>query len=432
MTGPIASRRQKAVVGGQWPVVGGQSGCGLDWRGGLTFSVSPSPLPPVPSSPLPSPARRAFTLVELLASIGIIGILAGITLVAVQAAQQAARESATRATINKINHFIMARYESYKERRLPLTSTQMDQIAMARGWPLNDPTTRARVRLNALRDLMRMEMPDRWTDFILHPGNPTAVRPPLVLPQAPRIAERYREQYARAVIAAGPSRLAEVQQHAPAKCLYMIVMSDPDARGAFRENEVADVDNTGLRVFVDGWGRPIMFLRWPVGFVDYNRLAEHNRQQLTDPPQPPAGAPGGPPLPWSSPSDIQSGDPVGQPDFFDRAEVMKRLVTRPTDPLPPDRLGYAVFPLVYSAGRDGLYDIYLGDDSRPSPSDPPPPYMYEPALPGRDLNPFCHTLDVSPDASGATRRYVGQPMGSGTDDSLHHYDNITNHRMEAL
>ena len=45
-----------------------------------------------------------------------------------------------------------------------------------------------------------------------------------------------------------------------------ISMTYPEAMSQFGENEIADLDGDGWPVFVDGWGNPIMFLRWAPGF----------------------------------------------------------------------------------------------------------------------------------------------------------------------
>ena len=94
----------------------------------------------------------AFTLVELLVVISIIAILSAMSFEALQLAREAARERSTQATIAKLNNIILRRYESYVTRRVPIRIP-----------PGTTPHYAARCDLAALRDLMRMEMPERWT-----------------------------------------------------------------------------------------------------------------------------------------------------------------------------------------------------------------------------------------------------------------------------
>ncbi|MGD0384148.1 MAG: type II secretion system protein, partial [Thermoguttaceae bacterium] len=117
--------------------------------------------------------HSAFTLVELLVTIAIISILAGISLGAIRYARHAAVEAKTKATIAKLNDLVMRRYESYITRRVPIDTTGMN------------PRNAARLRYLALLDLMRMEMPERTYDIYYGPlngpsGSPwTTARPAL-------------------------------------------------------------------------------------------------------------------------------------------------------------------------------------------------------------------------------------------------------------
>ena len=135
---------------GQWPVVSDQSRAPSPPS---AFRLPPS-APPLPSplSSLPSPA--GFTLVELLVTITIIGMLAAMMLGGLHAAGNIGKEAATKATIAKLNGIIMQRYESYMTRRVPI------QIL-----PGTPPSVAALNRLNALRDLMWLEMPDHMSDI---------------------------------------------------------------------------------------------------------------------------------------------------------------------------------------------------------------------------------------------------------------------------
>src|SRR5690606_39906930 len=66
-----------------------------------------------------------------------------------------------------------------------------------------------------------------------------------------------------------PNTAEVITDNQGAECLYMIVMyatANGEARGLFNENQIGDVDGDGAPEFLDGWGRPINFLRWAPGF----------------------------------------------------------------------------------------------------------------------------------------------------------------------
>jgi len=234
-----------------------------------------------------APARRGFTLIELLVVVVIIALLASIVLGALSAAQELARQQRTKATIAKLDSVIMRKYDAYFTRRVPI-STQGMALAAA-----------AQLRLDAIRELMRMELPDWPTDVTTPPATGMAT---------PALAIRY-----------GQSPLPGAgSPYAPAEMLYLIVsVGSAEDIQLFDQSEIGDTDEDGCPEFIDGWGKPIMFLRWAPGFIPAN------------------GAHG-----------IQTGDPVNDHDPFD---VLK---------LEPG--AFHLTPLIYSAGPDRKYGLSTG------------------------------------------------------------------------
>ena len=94
-------------------------------------------------------------------AITVIGILASLVYGAVSAAQKSARQTQTKATIAKIHRIIMRKMAEYRTRRVP----EADQAVI----PVPTPSSltrqqKAGMKVSCIRDLIRMEMPDRWTD----------------------------------------------------------------------------------------------------------------------------------------------------------------------------------------------------------------------------------------------------------------------------
>ena len=159
-------------------------------------------------------SRSAFTLVEMLIVIALLTTLMGLGAAGMRVADNMSKETRTRSTVQKLNQFVMEKYAAYQYRRVTGNNAQ--------------------TRLNNLYKLMCYEMPDHSAE----------------------VSETY-----------SPARIWAAKSKSPnsAELLYLIVMGLPDAETAFNGLEIADTNGNGLNEFVDGWGNPIGFVRWPAG-----------------------------------------------------------------------------------------------------------------------------------------------------------------------
>jgi hypothetical protein len=230
----------------------------------------------------------------------IIAILAALSLAGLAGVRQRAKADKTRNTIRKIDAVIRPMYDSYRNRRV------LDLP------PPADPETARAVAamqlLEAKRRLISYEMPDRWEDVPVPAAAMKNATGSAAVPPGMRTAAVRSYAAARP---ASPNTL-----YGGAECLYLVVQRsgyDPDALEFFRTDEIGDLDKDGLPEFLDGWGRPIAFLRWAPGF--------------------------------SSP--VQVNDPINAHD--------------PLDPRRIDDTAYALVPLIYSAGPDGATALPTDD-----------------------------------------------------------------------
>jgi len=250
---------------------------------------------------------HGFTLIELLVVITIVIILAGVTLGALSQAREYAREYRTKSTISKLDRVIREMYASYRSRRVPINIPTSASRADA-----------ARLRLEGLRRTMLMEMPERYGDVPNSAPSTTTISAGSA--SAPMAVPALAHAYA-AMLSSHRSGPAD---NSHGECLYMIVaVGNPQRLEDFQASEIGDTDGDGLPEFVDGWGRPIYFLRWAPGF-DQSDI------------QPPPAAMG------------NQNSPQFRHDPFDVHNV--------------EPAATLLLPLIYSAGPDGEYGIDARDD----------------------------------------------------------------------
>jgi prepilin-type N-terminal cleavage/methylation domain-containing protein len=269
---------------------------------------------------LPTSRRPAFTLIELLIVVTIIAVLAAALMFALFQTQEKAKADKTKALIARLDTIVRAKWESYQTRRVPI-----------RARPRN-VTEAAQMKHKVLHELMRMELPDRWYDVT---DEPTSAIDYMSNPdnklKRPAISQKYLRRYNAVYSQQTPEQRKKVGLYQGAECLFLIcttgLTDEVGGRELFSEGDIADVDGDGFHEFIDGWGNPIRFLRWAPGFPSELQPLTTERDMGN-----------GRKVVW--------GDPKKNHDPFDPRRI--------------NPWGFALYPLIYSAGPDQTFDILNG------------------------------------------------------------------------
>jgi prepilin-type N-terminal cleavage/methylation domain-containing protein len=348
-----------------------------------------------------------FTLVELLISIMIVTILASMVLFAMASVTETARVDRTRAQITRINELLLEKWESYQTRRVPPTLREWEMLQTADGAAQMQPRFVGRNRLQALRELMRLELPDRITDVTDPPK--VLVDPVRRRPLRPALSRAYVRLAQKRTAAAGTTWSAQYQQ---SECLHLILSqmreADFSALEFFSENEIGDLDGDGMPEILDAWGTPIRWLRWAPGFISPLQpvlVADNPTPLVSDS------------LELRASGLLQNGRRQGY-ELFDVARIDRRAADTYDGADKP----FELHPLIISAGPDREFDIVFSADKPISWSATQPPN--DPYYVSSDT--FFHLLGSVEDLSDTDGD--GRKDGDGVDNSL---DNIHNHLVET-
>lgn len=227
--------------------------------------------------------RSGLTLLELLVVMMIISLLAALFLGALSAASRLSQETNTKSLLQKLHNAMMSRWDAYRSVRLPILLEARSETGAGNASSEKTKFRQdiARRKMLATRELLRMEMPDRYEDlmfdpiYLVTPTSPKkAVRPYLWSAYQRRISE-VKALAARTDPTYGNMALSDFvdvigNQYQSAECLYMIMTVGTEDSATSTEHFAAhnfgDVDGDGMKEFIDAWGSPIEFLRWAPGF----------------------------------------------------------------------------------------------------------------------------------------------------------------------
>lgn len=262
--------------------------------------------------------REAFTLIELLLVIAIIGILLTISIVTMFGLTDQATEEATVTTIQKVNRLIELRSESF-DRAYPGVSINWKNAFV--GHVAREVSTREGVpvlRVTALlskfaadspvwdilakKAAFRFEFPQRVEELLAgapldNDLNSNGLPDNLEQKMYWNIASQHLSQFPAGTdgsfsLAGSPENVSDDDEPAEraknlwtykhdrktesSELLYFFLFHAGNFGSAeislddFKATEIADTDGDGLPEFVDGWGEPLRFYRWPTRLIDPN------------------------------------------------------------------------------------------------------------------------------------------------------------------
>jgi prepilin-type N-terminal cleavage/methylation domain-containing protein len=258
--------------------------------------------------------RKAFTLVELMTALVVISILAGMTMAALSAAAGSARLSKAKGQALAVQELLLTRMEEYITRRMPTPGAGAVAI---QGFSLRGPES-SRLRLMQLRHAMRFELPDRKSDLyapgfgpslpvptfqrVWYSNNFTTGSPPppqLETPLTPLAAPPAHSKYINLIhgLVGGTTPAASFaawsEKYEGSETLYLILAtSQVGGRSGLElipRDQVGDLDGDGVPEVLDAWGTPMVWIRWPVGYMltyadrsEWIRMNEDQRRSIID------------------------------------------------------------------------------------------------------------------------------------------------------
>lgn len=295
--------------------------------------------------------RSGFTIVELLMVVSILLFLIATSAFLVRNIGNKAREKATLATIVKINGMVKNRIEAMRkaldspknqQQIKSLVGQKYTSLVNALGAKyrsLPQPVVEILVR----KDVFRQNLPQVLGE---NPGVDTAMG------------------------GAAGSLGSDNGLSISSEYLYYILTKHetygvpPVGEDAFAASEVADTDGDGLREFVDGWGKPLRFYRWPTRLIKPDGAAiDRQTASVFFNGLPPASDAG---FNEADPLNVDADDPQG------RIQHENSRSGSLLDSLFNNSSGYTAgeyatantywVPLIVSAGEDGILGLYEPHD----------------------------------------------------------------------
>lgn len=207
--------------------------------------------------------RRGFTLLEILIVVALIATLAAFLTMAIGRSITQAREAATRTTLLKLDGMLQQRLEAFR--------TLMDSPQRQNEMKGRIPLKKAELK-NGTPSLL---IPNEKLLLIMiykeyyRAGFPQTLADNLALDDS-------RQYFAADYQLPDNSQPFKAQLQNPAESSEMLywLLTQADTFGVppvddseFTSSELADTDNDGRMEFIDAWGLPLRFYRWPTRLI---------------------------------------------------------------------------------------------------------------------------------------------------------------------
>ncbi|WP_339733554.1 hypothetical protein [uncultured Gimesia sp.] len=302
--------------------------------------------------------RGGFTIIELLMVVGILLFLIATSAFVVRNIGNKARGKATMTNIVKVNGLLSQRIQSFQKL---LESNRSDKLIQP--------------RLSSKRGQLVSELNNKKYYSLTDPIVEILVKKDLFRENFPQFVGDSKSINTAMGAAAGVSG-SDGGLSVSSEYLYFVLTQydglgiAPVGEDAFTASEVKDTDGDGLKEFVDGWGRPLRFYRWPTRLFRPYGASPGIHREVAGP-----FFSGLPPVPNSAnerdPLAVDADDPLGR--LANENTRSSGLVSTlfndsvnfyyDSDPLTTFPCEYGVIdtywlPLIVSAGEDGILGLY--------------------------------------------------------------------------